>query len=291
MQIEVKNLDKSFGEGTPFEKQVLFQVNLKIEGGEFVGIIGPTRAGKTTLAQHFNALYVPRVGKVLVDGIDTADPKANLAQLRHKVGYVFQNPEHQLFKETVGEDVSFGPQKQGCSREEVEMRVQEALQLVGLDYHALYRRDIFALSGGQKRRVAIAGILACHPQVLVLDDITAGLDPLGRENILEVISRLHQQKKITIVLITHSMDDVARLADRTVVMDQGRVVMDGPTGEIFLRAGELKQLGLEIPQVTEILYKLHREGFQVSLDSLDLEEAVESIAGELQKTGVKDTWS
>jgi len=291
MSIEVRELNKSFGVGTPFEKQVLFNINLQIEDGEFVGIIGPTRAGKTTLAQHFNALYVPRAGKVLVDGKDTADKHTDVSELRLQVGYVFQNPEHQLFKETVKDDVAFGPEKQGCSTQETDRRVREALELVGLDYQTFYQRDIFALSGGQKRRVAIAGVLACNPRVLILDDVTAGLDPRGRDQILEVVSRLHREKKLTIVFISHSMDEVARLTSRTIVMDEGRLVMDGPTTEIFLRADELEALGLELPQVTRVLRMLHREGFSVPLHLPTLEEAVEAIAGALSSTGVRNRWN
>ncbi len=291
MPIEVKNLNHSFKEGTPFEKQVLFDINLRIEDGEVVGLIGPTRSGKTTLAQHFNALHVPRQGKVMVEGWDTSDPRADLLSLRHQVGYVFQNPEHQLFQETVGKDVAFGPLQQGCSAKEAKRRAEEAMERVGLDYPTFVDRDIFALSGGQKRRAALAGVLASYPRVLVLDDLTAGLDPRGREDIMEVIKRLHWDEELTIVLISSSMDVVARFSRRLVVMDHGRLVMDGSAEEIFSQEERLRSLGLEPPQIVTILQLLREKGWEIPTGILDLEEAVEAIDTVLQGGEVKRAWN
>ena len=277
MSIEVINLNHSYKEGTPFEKQVLFDINLSIGAGEFVGIIGPTRSGKTTLAQHFNALYIPRRGKVLIDGLDTGDKRADLVAIRHRVGYVFQNPDYQLFAPTVGEDIAFGPLNQKLSREETKKRVREAMAQVGLDYDSLYNRDIFALSGGQKRRAAIAGVLACKPEVLVLDDVTAGLDPRGREEILSVIRNLHRRHNITIIFISNSMDEVATMAARIIVIDRGRVIMDDSTRKVFARFEELRSIGLELPEVTVLVDKLRSAGFNLAPGILDVGEALGAI--------------
>ncbi len=283
MPIEVINLNHSYKEGTPFETQVLFDISLFIEEGEFVGIIGPTRAGKTTLAQHFNALHIPRQGKVLIDGCDTGDKKTDLVAIRHRIGYVFQNPDYQLFAPTVGEDIAFGPANQQLSREEINKRVREAMAQVGLDYNTFYNRDIFALSGGQKRRAAIAGVLACKPKVLVLDDITAGLDPRGREDILSVIKNLHSNQNITIVFISNSMDEVATAAQRIIVIDKGKILMDGSTRQIFSRFIELRSIGLELPEVTVFINKLRAAGFNLPDGILSINEALSSITAVLRE--------
>ncbi len=283
MSIEVVNLSHSYKEGTPFEKQVLFEINLSVGEGEFVGIIGPTRSGKTTLAQHFNALHIPRRGKVLIDGLDTKDKRADLVKIRHRVGYVFQNPEYQLFAPTVGEDIAFGPLNQKLSREEVDERVREAMAQVGLDYRALRDRDIFALSGGQKRRAAIAGVLACKPGVLVLDDITAGLDPRGREEILSVIKELHHRQNLTTIFISNSMDEVAAMAERIIVIDRGRVIMDDSTRNVFARFKELRDIGLELPEVTVLIDRLRTAGFNLPAGVLNVSEALTSISAALRE--------
>jgi len=283
MSIEVINLSHSYKAGTPFEKQVLFDINLSIGEGEFVGIIGPTMSGKTTLAQHFNALYIPRRGKVLIDGLDTRDKQADLVTIRHRVGYVFQNPDYQLFAPTVGEDIAFGPLNQKLSRQEAERRVREAMAQVGLDYKTLYNRDIFALSGGQKRRAAIAGVLTCRPIVLVLDDITAGLDPRGREEILAVIRDLHHHQNITTIFISNSMDEIATMADRIIVMDRGRIIMDGLTRQVFARFKELQAIGLELPEVTVLVNKLRSAGFNLPAEVLDVREALSLITAALKE--------
>lgn len=291
MPIEVKNLYHSYKEGTPFEQEVLHAVDLYIEDGEFVGIIGPTRSGKSTLAQYFNALFIPRRGKVLIDGFDTADKNTDLVNLRHQVGYVFQNPDYQLFAPTVGEDIAFGPKNQKLAADEIQSRVREAMELVGLKYDIFYKRDIFALSGGQKRRAAIAGVLAGKPKTLVLDDITSGLDPGGREEIMGLVRNLHQTFRMTIILLSSSMDDVAGPADRIVVMDRGRVLMDDSTRKVFSRSGELRSIGLELPEVTVITEKLNCGGFTLPAGILSLNEALEAITLDLEKKGKGHSWN
>ncbi|MEW5785811.1 MAG: energy-coupling factor transporter ATPase [Bacillota bacterium] len=291
MPINLAGVSYTYQAGTPFEKEVLFDISLNIADGEFLGIIGPTQAGKTTLAQHCNALLIPKKGKVLVDGLNTADKKTDLVKVRQKVGYVFQNPEHQLFKTTVGEDIAFGPANQKCSKTEIERRIREAMELVGLDYYQFFCRDVFALSGGQKRRAAIAGVLACRPKVLVLDDVTAGLDPRGRETILAVIRNLHREKKITIIFISSSMDEVARLAERVVVLHRGRIVLEGGVRTVFAQVDRLKAIGLEPPQITEIMLHLNQKGIAVPLDALNLDEALEAVIAALKRAGAGAPWS
>ncbi len=288
MPIEVSGLCHSYKKGTPFEKKVLYDVNLTIGDGEFIGIIGPTQSGKTTLAQHFNALFIPQQGRVTVNNCDTTDKKADLVNLRHEVGYVFQNPDYQLFAPTVGEDIAFGPKNQGFTGDEIESRVREVMEQVGLDYDIFFERDIFALSGGQKRRAAIAGVLACHPQILILDDITAGLDPRGREEILGVIRKLHREQKITIIYISNSMDEVAEFAERIIVIDQGRIAFDGTTREVFSQADQLYAIGLELPEVMVIADKLRTLGYHLPCAILNLDEALDSIVSALQKGRVTD---
>lgn len=285
MPIEVINLSHSYKIGTPFEHKVLHNISLSIKDSQFVGIIGPTRSGKTTLAQHFNALHIPRQGKILIDNEDTADKKTDLVKLRHRVGYVFQNPDYQLFAPTVGEDIAFGPSHQKLPRTEIDKLVQESMHQVGLDFDTFRNRDIFALSGGQKRRAAIAGVLACRPKVLVLDDITAGLDPRGREEILNVIKDLHQNQKITILFISNSMDEVALLAERIIVIDQGMIKMDDLTRNIFARTEELRSIGLELPEATVALENLRSAGFHLPNGILSVDEAIEAIAAALREKG------
>lgn len=291
MSIIVENLNHRYKAGTPFEKQVLFDVNLTIEDGEFVGLIGPTQSGKTTLAQHFNGLFIAKEGKVLVDGKNLADKATDIVAVRHQVGYVFQSPEHQLFKETVGEDIAFGPVNQKCSKEEVDHRVRESMALVGLDYDTFHQRDIFALSGGQKRRAAIAGVLAGHPRVLVLDDPTAGLDPRGREEILEVIGRLHEERDMTIVFISNTMEDVARMAKRLVVMHEGTIFTQGGTREVFAEWEKLREIGLGVPETIVIMQQLASRGMKVPVDTLTVDETVEAIAREIAGERGHTPWS
>lgn len=285
MSIVVEHLNHSYKAGTPFEKQVIFDLSLKIDDGEFVGLIGPTQSGKTTLAQHFNGLFIPKSGRVIVNGQDLSDKSMDIVKVRHQVGYVFQNPENQLFKETVGEDIAFAPLNQKCSKEETDHRVRESMNLVGLKYDTFYKRDIFALSGGQKRRVAIAGVLAGYPKVLVLDDPTAGLDPRGREEILEVIGQLNQEKEMTIVFISNTMEDVARMAKRIVVMNEGRIFADGETRTIFAESDRLRQIGLGIPETIEIMQELKKRWINVPTDTLTVEETIEAIIKGMDNKG------
>lgn len=258
-------------------KVALQNVTLEIEAGEFVGLIGPTGSGKSTLIQHFNGLLLPISGKVYVDGVDLTRKDTQLRFIRQKVGMVFQYPEHQLFGETVLEDVGFGPRNGGLSEEDVIKRVREALSYVGLDYEAIKDHSPFELSGGQKRRVAIAGVLAMRPSVLILDEPTAGLDPEGREEILGEIKHLHEERGITVILVTHSMEDVARLVDRLIVMEQGHVALDGTLVEVFRQAGRLKEMGLGVPQITELMLELKAQGLAVNTDIFTVEKAEEEI--------------
>jgi energy-coupling factor transport system ATP-binding protein len=259
-------------------KEAITDVTLEIGDGEFVGIIGPTGSGKSTLIQHFNGLLLPSSGKVWVDGVDLSAKDTQLRLIRQKVGMVFQYPEHQLFGETVLEDVGFGPRNGGLSEGQVVERVRRALAYVGLDFEELKDQSPFELSGGQKRRVAIAGVLAMEPSVLILDEPTAGLDPKGREEILDEIAALHKERGITVILVTHSMEDVARLVSRLIVMEKGKVALDGTPLEVFRQAETLKRLGLGLPQVTELMHELKAKGLAVNTDILTVEAAEEEIA-------------
>jgi len=251
----------------------LRDVSLTIEDGEFIGLIGHTGSGKSTLIQHFNGLLMPTEGKVYVDGVDLTHKETSLRAVRQKVGMVFQYPEHQLFGETVYEDVAFGPRNAGIDEEEVAQRVKEALEWVGLSYEALKDHSPFELSGGQKRRVAIAGVLAMRPAVLILDEPTAGLDPEGSAEILGKIHDLHRRRGTTVILVSHSMEDVARLCTRLIVMEHGGVVLDGTPKEVFSQVDRLREMGLGVPQVTEVMHELRSRGLPVQTDVLTLEEA------------------
>lgn len=253
MSIKVENLSYIYMKNSPFEKAALKNINLEISLGEFVGIIGHTGSGKSTLVQHFNGLLKPASGKVLINGMDTSGK--SLKELRRQVGIVFQYPEHQLFEETVFKDIAFGPRKQGLEENEVALRVQQALDKVGLKEDIL-EKSPFELSGGQKRRVAIAGVLAAKPEILVLDEPAAGLDPRGRDEILGFVTKLHEESGITVVLVSHNMEDVARLAGRIIVMNGGCIEMDGRPHEVFSHIGRLEQIGLSAPQVAYLMKRL-----------------------------------
>jgi len=271
--IKVESLCYTYNPGTPFARTALEDINLEINDGEFVGIIGETGSGKSTLIQHFNGLLRPTRGRVLVDGVDIWQKDVRLKDIRQKVGLVFQYPEHQLFEETVFADVAFGPRNMGLDEDEIGMRVRRALEMVGLDFEAVKARSPFELSGGEMRRVAIAGVLAMEPSVLVLDEPVSGLDPRGRDELLEELTRLHRKFEYTVVLVSHSMEDVARLAKRLVVMHRGRVVADGPVREVFRMTDLLRETGLGVPQVTELMHELARRGKDVRTDILTVEEA------------------
>lgn len=277
MPIEIRGLYHTYQIGTPYESHALKDINLTIQEGEFIGLIGHTGSGKSTLVQHLNGLLKPTKGEILVDGINISQKGVKLKEIRQKVGLVFQYPEHQLFEETVLKDVSFGPINLGLTSAQVEKRVKKALEIVNLDYQKIKDQSPFNLSGGQKRRVAIAGVLAMEPKYLVLDEPTAGLDPRGRDEILDQIKELHRKLKITIILVSHSMDDVARLADRLIVMHKGQVELLGTPREVFQKTEVLKSIGLGVPTVSVLMQMLKKKGLDVRTDLLTMEEAKEEI--------------
>lgn len=277
MIIKIENLNYIYNPGTPFEKKALNNINLDIARGDFIGLIGHTGSGKSTLVQHLNGLIRPTSGKIIIDGIDITSNEVNLREIRQKVGLVFQYPEYQLFEETVYKDVAFGPKNLGLEEDEIESRVKKAIELVGLDYNSIKDRSPFELSGGQKRRVAIAGILAMKPEVLVLDEPTAGLDPRGRDEVLGRIQSLYEEEGITIVLVSHSMEDIARLVNRIIVMYEGEIAMEGETREIFKQAEKLEQMGLGIPQITTFMRQYKKKGNEVRDDIITVEEAKKEI--------------
>ncbi|MFY9213743.1 MAG: energy-coupling factor transporter ATPase [Tissierellaceae bacterium] len=283
MIIEIKNLNFTYNPNTPFQAKALKDINLSIDEGEFIGLIGHTGSGKSTLVQHLNGLIRPTSGEVVIDGANITDKDVKLSSIRQKVGLVFQYPEYQLFEETVYKDIAFGPSNLGIGKEEVDKRVREAMDLVGLDFESLKDRSPFELSGGQKRRVAIAGVIAMKPKVLVLDEPTAGLDPHGRDEILGEIYNLFRKEKITIILVSHSMEDIAKLVDRILVMHDGRIVMDGKTRDIFKRADELESIGLGIPQITKFMRELKSRGHDVREDILTVAEAKEELLSYLRR--------
>ncbi len=268
--------------GTPFESVALRGVDLAVRRGECLGLVGPTGSGKSTLVQHFNGLLRSTEGRVVVDGVEVRPGTAAVRDVRRKVGLLFQYPEHQLFEATVFDDVAFGPRNLGLDPEEVAERVRESLGWVGLDPDRFGPRSPFSLSGGEMRRVAIAGVLAMRPQVLVLDEPTAGLDPAGRREILARVRELHRKARLTVVLISHSMDDVARLCQRVVVLHQGRVFLDAPVREAFAQADRLRRIGLDVPRATDVLLRLRAAGLPVRCDRLTVEEACEEIVRVLQ---------
>ncbi len=277
MLIELQHVDYIYNPGTPFSSYALNDVSLGIDRGQFIGIIGHTGSGKSTLVQHLNGLMKPTKGKVFVDGIDLTAKDISLVNIRQKVGLVFQYPEHQLFEETVFKDIAFGPKNLGLNEEAQEVRVREAMALVDLDFDQLKDRSPFELSGGQKRRVAIAGVLAMKPEVLVLDEPTAGLDPYGREEILDEIYQIYEDNDITIVLVSHSMEDVARMANRILVMDHGKLVMDDTPRAIFKEAEKLEEMGLGIPEITRFMRAYHAMGHDVRTDIITVGEAKEEL--------------
>ena len=277
MLIEIKNLNYVYNPGSPFEVKALDNVNLNIDKGEFVAVIGHTGSGKSTLVQHLNGLIKPTSGEILIDGESLTDKDTKLNIIRQKVGLVFQYPEHQLFEETVYKDIAFGPINLKLTEDEIDKRVRSAMEKVGLDFEELKDRSPFELSGGQKRRVAIAGVIAMEPSILVLDEPTAGLDPHGRDEILEEVKKIFTSEGIAIVLVSHSMDDVAKLVDRILVMNHGKLIMDGEPREVFRNQEELEEIGLSVPQITKFMKALRDKGFDVSGDCITVEEAKEEI--------------
>lgn len=261
--IKAKNVNYVYQQGMPFERQALYDINLEIPDGALVALIGHTGSGKSTLIQHFNALVKPTEGKIFVDGIDVTAPKADLKLVRRTVGLVFQYPEHQLFEETVYKDIAFGPKNMGLSEEEIDERVRKSAALVGLKEKYL-ERSPFELSGGQKRRAAIAGVLAMNPRVLILDEPTAGLDPKGRDDILSTIKKLHSERDdMIIIFVSHSMEDVAKTAEHVIVMNEGHIEMQGSVAEVFSHAERLQEIGLNVPQITLLADRLRKAGYDL----------------------------
>lgn len=283
MSIKIENLTHVYMPKSPFEKKALDNVNLVIEDGEFLALIGHTGSGKSTLIQHLNGLLEPTSGRILVDDIDITNKEAKLTEIRKKIGLVFQYPEYQLFEETIEKDIAFGPNNLELSSEEVSRRVKKSMEMVGLDYETYKNVSPFDLSGGQKRRVAIAGVIAMEPKVLILDEPTAGLDPKGRDDILEQIKLLHEKYKMTIVLVSHSMEDVGKLAQRIVVMNKGKVELLGKPSEVFKEVETLEKIGLAVPQVTYLMRVLRERGFDVSDEIFTVEKGTEAILKVLSK--------
>ena len=277
MSIEVKNISYVYMPKSPYERLALDDVSITIPEGKITAIAGHTGSGKSTLIQHLNGLISPTSGSVLVDGVDIAAKGQAARAARRSVGMVFQYPEHQLFEETVEQDIAFGPKNYGMSPEEISERVRFAMDFVQLDYKEYSQRSPFQLRGGQMRRAAIAGVVALKPKYLVLDEPTAGLDPKGREELMQRIMKLHRQEKNTIILVSHSMDDIARFADNVVIMNRGRVLMEGTPHEVFVREDFIRQAGLDVPQITNIVKALKIRGWDISSNIYTMDEAVDAI--------------
>lgn len=274
--LEVRDLSHVYSKGTPFERKALDHVNLSVKKGELIAIIGHTGSGKSTLIQHFNGLLKPSAGQVFFHGQDIFAKSADLQKIRFQIGLVFQYPEYQLFEETVGQDIAYGPMNMGLEHEEVTRRVNDALDAVGLS-QAISEKSPFELSGGQKRRVALAGVIAMQPEILVLDEPTAGLDPAGREEMFDLIRGLHEKRGTTILLVTHSMEDAARIASRLVVLKEGSIFLTGAPSEVFTQAEALERSGLSVPQVTKIMLELRRRGIPVKTNCFTVEQALDEL--------------
>ena len=276
MSIKINHLTHIYSEGTAFEKKALDDINLEIKDGRFVGLIGHTGSGKSTLIQHLNALIKPTSGEILLNGEDINADKSKLRSVRQRVGLVFQYPEHQLFEMTVYKDVAYGPSNMGLSKEEIDRRVKKSLEIVGIG-EEIYNKSPFELSGGQKRRVAIAGVLAMEPEVLVLDEPTAGLDPKGRDDILDAIKAMHRSLGITVILVSHSMEDVARYVDEIVVMHKGKVAYHGSPAQVFCKVDALENIGLAAPQISYVFNKLMEKGLPVPCGVYTTDEATKVL--------------
>ena len=279
MSIEVRHLTHCYSEGSALSTVALDDICMTVEDGEFLGIIGHTGSGKSTLVQHLNGLLKPTSGQVLVDGEDLNGEQVNRRALRQRIGLVFQYPEYQLFEETVAKDIAFGPKNQGLSKEEIDKRVRYAMECVHLDYDRYSERSPFELSGGQMRRVAIAGVLAMKPSVLILDEPTAGLDPRGRDRILTMLEELHARENVTIIMVSHSMDDMARLATRLVVMAEGKILASGTPREIFAREEMMISAGLGVPEAARLCRELRAKGFDLPEDLYRPDELKEHLLG------------
>ena len=283
MSIKIENLTYVYMPKTPFEKRALDNVNLEIEDGEFLAVIGHTGSGKSTLIQNLNGLLKPASGKIYVDGTDITDKDTKLVDIRKKVGLVFQYPEYQLFEETIAKDIAYGPSNLELNEDEILRRVKKSMEMVGLNYEEYKDISPFELSGGQKRRVAIAGVIAMEPKVLILDEPTAGLDPAGRDDILEQIKLLHEKYNMTIILVSHSMEDVGKLAEKIIVMNDGHIELQGKPKEVFKEIDTLEKIGLAVPQVTYLMRELKKKGFNVSEDIFTVEKAKSELLNILLK--------
>ena len=283
MSIRVENLVHIYDKGMPSEQLALDNISFTADDGQLVGIIGHTGSGKSTLLQHLNGLLKPESGSIVIGDTDITKPGISMVQIRKKIGLVFQYPEYQLFEETVAKDVAFGPRNLGLSREEIDERVREAIELVGLDYEEIKDRSPFELSGGQKRRVAIAGVVAMRPEVLILDEPTAGLDPKAHKDVLAMVEEVHRRTGNITILVSHNMADIARLCDKVVVIDSGRLVTAGTPYEVFSKKEELRAVGLELPPVTAFTETLRERGVDLEATILDTDAAAEQIAAYLKR--------
>ncbi len=284
--IKTEHLTHLYSHGTPFEKTAIDDINLEIEEGELVGVIGHTGSGKSTLIQHLNGLLKPDSGKIYIDGTDIWESKETLQKTRFKVGLVFQYPEYQLFEETVYKDIAFGPTNLGFSGEEVDRAVRKAAECVGIP-ESMFEKSPFEISGGQKRRVAIAGVIAMNPRVLILDEPTAGLDPKGRDTILSLISQYHKSENNTVLLVSHSMEDIAKYSTKILVMNQSKVYSYGDVDTVFSQAEELESIGLSTPQITRVFHELARRGYPVPRGVYSVEQAKSVLLTLLRKEGGK----
>ena len=282
MSIKIENLTYVYMPKTPFEKKALDNVSLEIEDGEFLAVIGHTGSGKSTLIQHLNGLLKPASGKIYVDGTDITDKDTKLVDIRKKVGLVFQYPEYQLFEETVYKDIAYGPKNMGCDEAEIDRRVREAAENMGIR-EELLERSPFDLSGGQKRRVALAGVIAMDPEILILDEPAAGLDPIGREKVLGKISDYHKKYGKTILLVSHSMEDIVKYADKVLVMNKGKLFCHEDTDSVFARQDEIIKIGLDVPQITKIMMKLRDKGVDLGKDIYTVERAKDRIMQYIDK--------
>lgn len=277
MSIKIENLTHVYMQNGPFEKKALDDVNIDIKDGEFVALIGHTGSGKSTLIQHMNGLLEATSGKIIIDGDDITKEGVKLSDVRKKVGLVFQYPEYQLFEETIEKDISYGPTNLGLDKDEIHRRVIKSMEMVGLDYEFYKNKSPFDLSGGQKRRVAIAGVVAMEPKILILDEPTAGLDPKGRDDILNQIKILHEKYNMTIILVSHSMEDVAKIAEKVIVMNKGKVALQGTPSEVFKEVDTLEKIGLGVPQVTYLMRELRNKGFNVSDEVYTIEQCKKEL--------------
>lgn len=289
MSIRVEHLKHIYDKGMPTESLALDDVSFEIADGQMFGIIGHTGSGKSTLLQHLNGLLKPESGHIVIGDVDITEPDIAMTEIRKRIGLVFQYPEYQLFEETVAKDVAFGPRNLGLAEEEIQERVREAIELVGLDYETFKERSPFELSGGQKRRVAIAGVIAMRPEALILDEPTAGLDPKAHKDVLKMVEEVHRRTGNITILVSHNMADIARLCDRVLVIDSGRVVTVGTPKEVFSHRRELAEVGLDLPPVTQLTEALRQRGFQIDETILSVEEAAERIADCLKTRNTHNT--